>query len=75
MGYSPLNSHWEKARPWVEWYTRRCHLQMLCKEFSPLDDMDWSQCPKDTNAVEKKQRIKDDKHGITSIVDDCTLQK
>lgn len=29
---------------------------MLCKEFSPLDDMDWIQCPKDTNAVERKNR-------------------
>ena len=28
----------------------------VCKEFSPLDDMDWSQCPKDTNAVERKNR-------------------
>ena len=75
-GIQPFNnSHWEKAKLWVEWWTRRCHLQMLCKEFSPLDDIDWSQCSKDTNAVEKKQRIKDNKHGITSIVDDCTLQK
>ena len=43
-GIQPFqNIHWEKARSWVEWWTRRCHLQMLCKEFSPLDDMDWSQ--------------------------------
>lgn len=29
---------------------------MLCKEFSLLDDNDQSECPKDTNAVETKNR-------------------
>ena len=58
-GIQPFqNFHWEKARSWVEWWTRRCHLQMLCKEVSPLDDMDWSPCPKDTNAVERKIEIR-----------------
>ena len=37
----------------VEW---QCHIQMLFKEFSLLDDNDWSECPKDTNAVERKNR-------------------
>lgn len=29
---------------------------MLCKEFSLPDVNDWSECPKDTNAVERKNR-------------------
>ena len=29
---------------------------MLCKEFSLLNDDDWRDCPKDTNAVERKNR-------------------
>ena len=40
----------------MEWWTRQCHLQMLCKEFSLPDVNDWSECPKDTNAVERKNR-------------------
>ena len=56
-GIEPFNnSHWGKAKTWVEWWTRHCHLQMLRKEFSPLDDDAWYQCPKDTNAVERKNR-------------------
>ena len=56
-GLHPFNnSHWRKAKAWVEWWTRQYHVQMLCKEFSPLNDDDWRDCPKDTNAVERKNR-------------------
>ena len=32
------------------------YIQMLCKEFSLLNDDDWRDCSKDTNAVERKNR-------------------
>ena len=45
---------WSLAKKWVEWWMRPCHLSMLHKDFSSMDEITWTQCPNNTNAVERK---------------------
>ena len=41
---------------WANWWTRPSHLEMLHKDYSEMDDIVWEKCPRDTNAVERKNR-------------------
>lgn len=45
---------WSLAKKWVEWWMRPRHLSMLHKDFSSMDEITWTQCPSNTNAVERK---------------------
>ena len=47
---------WSIAKSWANWWTRPSHLEMLHKDYSEMDDIVWEKCPKDTNAVERKNR-------------------
>ena len=47
---------WSTAKHWAQWWTRPKHLAMLHKDFSKMDDIVWQKCPRDTNAVERKNR-------------------
>ena len=49
--------HWDEATAWVAWWTRPNHLKMLCKPFTDVNDDVWDRAPKDTNAVERMNRL------------------
>ena len=44
---------WSGAKTWVQWWTRKRHLQMLAKPFSIMNPDDWDRAPRNTNGVER----------------------
>ena len=45
--------NWSGAKTWVQWWTRKKHLQMLAKPFSVMNSEDWDTAPRNTNGVER----------------------
>ena len=43
----------QRAKHWVQWWTRPKHLKMLCKPFTEMSSGDWEKCPRNTNGVER----------------------
>ena len=44
---------WSGAKTWVQWWTRKRHMQMLAKPFSIMNPDDWDRAPRNTNGVER----------------------
>ena len=62
---------WSGAKTWVQWWTRKRHLQMLTKPFSVMNPSDWDRAPRNTNGVERMNastKSGDQKHSLYSAM-------
>ena len=60
-------NNWKQAAAWVGWWSRLKHLKMLCKPFKDMEDADWDRAPKDTNGVERMNRLSKTRGSIHSL--------
>ncbi|KAL9950738.1 hypothetical protein ACROYT_G043289 [Oculina patagonica] len=52
-----INTHWNKAECWCQWWTRERHLKLLCEATTDMTATVWDTTPFTTNAVESKNRL------------------
>ena len=54
---SIVNTHWNRAESWCNWWTQERHLKLLCEATTDMSATVWDTTPFTTNAVESKNRL------------------
>ncbi|KAL9971616.1 hypothetical protein ACROYT_G017805 [Oculina patagonica] len=52
-----INTHWNRAECWCQWWMQERHLKLLCEATTDMNATVWDTTPFTTNAVESKNRL------------------